>query len=349
MSTAQLIVHGSRDGIILASRQGTIDYLNPAVSEILSYSPEELLGQQVQRLFEENQRGEMESQMKLLQDRQLGSEMCERTVLCRTTDEARSVLCHVTVLALYDTDHSLSDFVFIVKDISEDHERELESQKAKEKSERLLFAIIPRSIVARMKAGTDPTFVVPTASVMFIDIVKFSEFSRNLTPEQIMGTLASIFGSFDARVAQWGLLTKIKLIGDVYMCAAGLFDDAKPASAAEEIVMCALECLQCLDDQNMKMDISLNVRIGINTGGPIIAGVLGNENRVFDIIGDAINVAARLQSTSMPNTIQLSTSTQEYIAARDFPLQRRDNVVLKGKEGAVSTYLLTNESSHPIT
>jgi PAS domain S-box-containing protein len=349
MSTAQGIVHNSRDGIIVASRQGTIDYLNPAVSDILGYSPEDFLGQPLSRLFDDSQRDEMEAQMKLLRDRQLGSEMFERTVPCRTNDEGRFVLCHLTVIALYGTEHDLTDFVFIVKDVSEDHERELESQKAKERSENLLFAIIPRSIVARMKAGTDPTFVVPIASVMFIDIVKFSEFSRNLTPEQIMGTLASIFGSFDARLARWGLVTKIKLIGDVYMCASGLFDDAKPPAAAEEIVLYALECLQCLDDQNMKMDIALSVRIGINTGGPIIAGVLGNENRVFDIIGDAINVAARLQSTSRPNTIQMSVSTQEYVAGRGFGLERRDNVALKGKEGAVSTYLLTNEGSRSFT
>jgi class 3 adenylate cyclase len=235
--------------------------------------------------------------------------------------------------------------VVIVKDVQDDHEREIESQKAKERSEQLLFAIIPRSIVARMKAGTDPTFVVPIASIMFVDIVKFSEFSRNLTPEQIMGTLASIFASFDTRLTRWAFVTKIKLIGDVYMCASGLFDDASPALSAEEIVLYGLECLQCLDDQNMKMDISLSVRIGINTGGPIIAGVLGNENRVFDIIGDAINVASRLQSTSLPNTIQISKATQQYISKRQLILQERSNVVLKGKDEPVSTYLLTSDAS----
>jgi class 3 adenylate cyclase len=183
---------------------------------------------------------------------------------------------------------------------------------------------------------------------MFIDIIKFNQFSKELAPEQIVGTLGAIFGSFDARITRWGLVTKIKLIGDVYMCAAGLFDNTKPA-AAEEIVHYATECLQCLDDQNMKMGIALSVRIGINTGGPIIAGVLGNENRVFDIIGDAINVAARLQTTSRPNTIQMSAAMQEYIAPKASPLERRDNVVLKGKEGTVATYLLSTEGSVSLT
>jgi hypothetical protein len=116
-----------------------------------------------------------------------------------------------------------------------------------------------------------------------MDIVKFSEFSRSLTPEQIMGN----FSSFGA-----------------------------------------------------KMDISLHVPIGINARGPIIAGVLGNENRVFDVIDDA-----RLQSKSLLDTIQMSVEMQEFVAKRRLALRRRDNVALKGKEGVVSTDLLTDEES----
>jgi guanylate cyclase len=95
----------------------------------------------------------------------------------------------------------------------------------------------------------------------------------------------------------------------------------------------------------MKKDISLHLCMGMNAGGPIIAGVLGNENRVFDIIGGAINIAARLQSTSLPDTIQMSVATQEFVANRRLALRRRDNVALKGKEGVVSTYLLTDDES----
>jgi class 3 adenylate cyclase len=126
------------------------------------------------------------------------------------------------------------------------------------------------------------------------------------------------------------------------MCASGLFDQQNPSQNAVEIVAFALDCLQMLEDLDMKRNINLKVRIGINSGGPIIAGVLGTDNRVFDIIGDAINVAARLQSTSPENTIQMSESTHDHVAHLGLPMKLRENVMLKGK-GEVSTYLLVND------
>jgi PAS domain S-box-containing protein len=346
MSAAQAIVHNSTDGIVLASAQGMIDYVNPALSEILRLSPEDLLGQRLATLFAEAHRTEIDAQLRLLQDHQSSSDLFEGEARCLRGEDAEAVLCSVCILALSGDDRQVTDLVLIVRDITDAHEQQIASQAAKAASEALLFAILPRSIVARIDAGaTDVTFVVPLASVMFIDIIKFSEFSKALTPQQILGTLAAIFGSFDERLAKWPMITKIKLIGDVYMCAAGLFDDASPPAAAEEIVLYAQECLDCLEDQNVKMDVTLSVRIGINTGGPIIAGLLGTENRVFDIIGDAINVAARLQSTSLPNTVQMAAQTMEFVMALNLPLRRRDNVILKGKDGAVSTFLLKREGS----
>jgi class 3 adenylate cyclase len=123
------------------------------------------------------------------------------------------------------------------------------------------------------------------------------------------------------------------------------FDEASPTAAAEQIVLSALECLDCLEGQNRKMDIALSVRIGIDPGGPIIAELLGTQNRVFDTTGDAIKVAASRQSTPLPNPIRLAGQTAEFITGLNFPLRRRDNVILKRKDGAALTYLLKREGS----
>jgi class 3 adenylate cyclase len=127
-------------------------------------------------------------------------------------------------------------------------------------------------------------------------------------------------------------VTKIKLIGDVYMCGAGLFSrDSDPVTHAEQMTRFALDCLQALEEVNVKLDTNLTVRIGINTGGPIIAGVLGSDKPVFDIIGDPINIAARLQSTSLPNRVQISEDTYELLKGLDFMIEPRGEVFLKGK------------------
>jgi class 3 adenylate cyclase len=104
--------------------------------------------------------------------------------------------------------------------------------------------------------------------------------------------LASFFGAFRSRIVNWTTVTKIKLIGDVYMCAAGLFDNCDPEVSTTDVVLDVIECLQCIEDQNTKTDINLSVRIGVNTGGSIIAGVLGSDSPAFNIIGDAISFQA---------------------------------------------------------
>jgi class 3 adenylate cyclase len=106
----------------------------------------------------------------------------------------------------------------------------------------------------------------------------------NLNPSEIMQALSIIFANFDFICEKYELITQIKLIGDTYMAAWGIFhQDVDPVSHASQVV-----------------------RVGVNTDGPLIAGVLGTDKPIFDIIGDPINVSARLQSTGIPNQIQIS-------------------------------------------
>jgi class 3 adenylate cyclase len=120
------------------------------------------------------------------------------------------------------------------------------------------------------------------------------------------------------------MLLKIKLIGDVYMCAGGLFDPEKPPTIhAEQMIRFSL---RVIDEMNERLNAALAVRIGIN-----LAGVLGTDRPTFDIIGDPINVAARLQSTDFPGSIQISEATKDLIADLEFDIKPRGQVFLKGK------------------
>ena len=157
-----------------------------------------------------------------------------------------------------------------------------------------------------------------------------------------MGSLSTMFAAFDKSAKKYKLITKIKLIGDIYMAAAGLFaDEKKPPSAhAEEILRLGLDCLTELEDVNLKLNANLQLRVGINSGGPLLAGVLGTDKPVFDIIGDPINVAARLQTTDIPGKIQIPKSTYDLVSEEDFTIEERGEVFLKGK-GKTMAYLVT--------
>ena len=124
------------------------------------------------------------------------------------------------------------------------------------------------------------------------------------------------------------------------MAASGLFSPEEPEqNHASQTVQFGLDCLSCLEEANAQLESSLQVRIGINTGGPLIAGVLGTDKPTFDIIGDPINVSARLQSTCIPSTIQISEGTYNCIADLPFNIEHRGEVELKGK-GKKKTYIV---------
>jgi guanylate cyclase len=156
-----------------------------------------------------------------------------------------------------------------------------------------------------------------------------------------MASLSLVFASFDGAAEKYPLLTKIKLIGDVYMAAAGLFlgPDDNVTQHAVQTVKFAFDALSQLDEANVNLGSSLNVRIGVNSGGPLLAGVLGTDKPVFDIIGDTINVSARLQSTDLPGMVQISATTKDLIKDAEFYVTERGEVYLKGK-GKQMTYFV---------
>ncbi|KAK8871827.1 hypothetical protein M9Y10_007570 [Tritrichomonas musculus] len=271
------------------------------------------------------------------------------------TDDAKEMPCGITILGMSSQGHTLkseesnqdhlkvTSFVFILRNETQLIEQQKEAEASKAQSENLLFQILPRHIVAKLNSGEkDVSFTVQSASIIFTDVVKFSEYASGLSPQEIMGSLSIMFAAFDSSAKKYDLITKIKLIGDIYMAAGGLFsDDEVPAkSHAEQVLNFGVDCLNELEDVNIKLNANLQLRVGINTSGPILAGVLGTDKPVFDIIGDPINIAARLQTTDIPGKIQIAKSTYELISEEDFEIEERGEVYLKGK-GKTTSYLVS--------
>ncbi|OHS96879.1 Adenylate and Guanylate cyclase catalytic domain containing protein [Tritrichomonas foetus] len=339
MTTDQQIVHSSKDAILCIDEQGIINIVNPSVSKLVGFTPEQLLGQPISIIFGPDDEKTIENQLAMMLNKQCSS-IYEGNVNC-ITDEDTLVDCSITILTIKNQKTSQYSFVIILCDQRSLIQQQQIAKEAKKQSEALLYQILPRDIVFRLNQGEkDISFNVPCATIMFIDIVKFSDYSASLAAQDIMHNLSVIFGSFDHSITKYKLLIKIKLIGDVYMCAGGLFNhDEHPSSHAVQMAQFGLEVLQDMEDVNMKLNSGLNVRIGMNTGGPLIAGVLGSDKPAFDIIGDPINVASRLQSTDLPGNIQISQASFQLLQGHDFQIEPRGEIMLKGK-GKVPTYLL---------
>ena len=208
-----------------------------------------------------------------------------------------------------------------------------------ERSERLLLNVLPASIAARLKAGEEVIAdAFPDVTVLFADLVGFTRRSQRISPAQLVAALNELFSVFD-RLAQRHGLEKIKTIGDAYMVAGGL-PDPRPDHAQAVAEM----ALAIRDEVARRTDPSgqpLQVRIGIDTG-PVEAGVIGTSKFSYDLWGDTVNTASRMESHGIAGCIQVTTRTYERL--RDgYQLQRRGPILVRGM-GEMVTYLLSGRN-----
>ncbi|MDP5241228.1 adenylate/guanylate cyclase domain-containing protein [Uliginosibacterium sp. 31-16] len=216
--------------------------------------------------------------------------------------------------------------------LEEAHAR-LEIEQAR--SERLLLNVLPAPVALRLKAS-DETIADGFAevTVMFADIVNFTELAAGMPPTEVFALLNHVFGQFD-QMAEVRGLEKIKTIGDAYMVAGGLNDDSNDPCAA--IADLALSMRDWLAEDSALHGRSLQLRIGIGTG-PVVAGVVGRKKFIYDLWGDTVNLASRITTESHPSSIQCDATTFARLKYR-FIFEDPVTLRLKGK-GMVSVWRL---------
>jgi len=204
-----------------------------------------------------------------------------------------------------------------------------------DRSEALLLNILPRKIADRLKR--EPGVIAeayPDVSVMFADVVDFTVFAERTPPDQVVGMLDAVFSEFDALAARHGV-EKIKTIGDAYMAAAGLPEPR--ADHAQAVAALALDMRTALDRISGLRGQAISLRIGIHSG-PVIAGVIGRDKFIYDLWGDTVNTASRMESHGVPGAIQVSEATRRLLGEA-YEFEDRGEIVLKGK-GRRRAYLL---------
>jgi adenylate cyclase len=201
----------------------------------------------------------------------------------------------------------------------------------------LLLNVFPKPIIDRLNAGE--TLIADRhddVTVVFSDLVGFTEISSRLPVDKLVADLNELFSSFDESCDRFGV-EKIKTIGDAYLAVAGL-----PGSNADHAAACADVAL-AMTAAVRAAGAPWQIRIGMHRG-PAIAGVIGRRKYVYDVWGDTVNVASRLETSSEPGRIQVSRAVAERLG-KAFALQRRGTIDLKGK-GQTETYFLLARSSH---
>jgi adenylate cyclase len=210
-----------------------------------------------------------------------------------------------------------------------------ELRAEKERSEALLLNILPRSIVERMRRGeTVIADRVAEATILFADLVDFTSLAARRSAEETVALLADIFCRLDDLAARHGL-EKIKTTGDGYMVAGGL-PEARTDHAAAVAEM-ALAMLAAVETAGRTVGERLQLRIGLNTGA-LIAGVLGTHKFVYDVWGDTVNTAKRMESYGLPGRIHVSAATRQALGSA-FSFEPRGPLEIKGK-GSMETYFL---------
>ncbi len=203
------------------------------------------------------------------------------------------------------------------------------------KTDRLLLNILPESIADRLKRNTGITADrFDNCSILFADIVGFSHLSETMSADNLVRMLNEIFSSFDD-LSDSLKLEKIKTIGDAYMVVSGLPEPND--NHAHIITEFAFGMLDILKQHNEKYNQKLNLRIGINSG-TVVAGVIGKKKFTYDLWGDAVNIASRMESHGIPSEIHITENTRSIILD-DYIIEERGDIEVKSK-GKMKTYLV---------
>ncbi|WP_446350893.1 adenylate/guanylate cyclase domain-containing protein [Coleofasciculus sp. F4-SAH-05] len=316
------LLESMTDGFFALDRKWRFTYVNQVGAQILQRQPEELLCQNIWDTFPDAVGSKFDRQYHKAMDKQ-----------SPVTFEAfyPPIKCWFEV-RVFPSYEGLSVFFH---DITQRKQTDAALKREKQKVENLLLNILPQPIAKQLQH--EPGLIAQKhedVTILFADLVKFTQLAGQISPQELVSLLNMIVSAFD-RLAQKHGLEKIKTIGDAYMVVGGL--PTPQSNHVDAIAQMALDMQQSLEHINTSTGKNFRLRIGINTG-VVIAGVIGTTKFSYDIWGDAVNIASRMESRGQPDKIQVTETTYQRLRDK-YELVERGFIRVKGK-GKMKTYWL---------
>ncbi|MEI6235438.1 MAG: adenylate/guanylate cyclase domain-containing protein [Planctomycetota bacterium] len=330
----RLIVETALEAVIVTDDSGNIVIWNPQAVVAFGYRQEDVIGKQLPSIvFNAAVRDSFERGWREFKTGKPWSLLNQTSESVAVRKDGSEFPIELSIsLASWNQLTTLNVFI---RDITERKKAEAALRLEQEKSERLLLNVLPACIATRLKNGEKSIAdSFPIATVLFSDLVGFTKISSKISAAELVDLLGAVFTEFDRLTAKYGL-EKIKTIGDAFMVAGGL--PVPRSDHAEAVVAMGLEMLTGLERVTSHIAEPFKARIGVHSG-PVVAGVIGTHKFIYDLWGDAVNTASRMESHGLPGRVQISAAT--YALVKDkFQTEARGLIEVKGK-GAMETYLV---------
>jgi PAS domain S-box-containing protein len=314
---------------ITTLNEGRFIEVNNSLLEVFGYHLEEIIGRTITELNFWVNLEERERILQIVRDN--GVVYNQEVHFCTKSGAVKTVLLSSEQIDI-DGNRCL---VGVINDITDRKLAEESLRAEQEKSELLLLNILPKAIADELKQSQS---VKPTqfnsVTILFADIVGFTPLASHMSPTELVNLLNQIFSTFDQLAERHGL-EKIKTIGDAYMVAGGLPVPRK--DHAEAVAEMALDMQREIVHFQRDDSEPLGIRIGINTG-PVVAGVIGIKKFIYDLWGDTVNVASRMESQGVSGRIQVTAATYDCLKDK-YLFEEREAILVKGK-GEMTTYWL---------
>ncbi|MEB3828147.1 adenylate/guanylate cyclase domain-containing protein [Phormidium sp. CCY1219] len=328
------LFENASDLIQSVAADGRFIYVNRAWRETLGYTQKEVFRLKLVDIIHPDCKNEC---LKLFR-RIMSGEDIEQLTTQFITKEGEKIWVEGSIHCKIVEDKPIATRA-ILRDITERIQAEATLRQQQARTESLLLNILPETIAERLKKT--PGSIAenfPDVSVLFADIVGFTQIASYLSPIELVDLLNQIFSAFD-RLTEQHELEKIKTIGDAYMVVSGL--PKRRPDHADAIAEMALEMQTALAQFNAANHKNFSIRIGIHSGS-VVAGVIGIKKFIYDLWGDTVNVASRMESHGIAGQIQVSDATYQLLKDR-YKFEKRGSILIKGK-GQMNTYFLVGRT-----